>query len=55
MKDRLTVIITSSPVRSNPDTHVITRVFQSFNLVPGLAACRKILICDGYVIADESR
>lgn len=55
LKEKLTVIVTTSPVRSNPDTHVISKVFESFLLVPGLAQCRKLLICDGYLVVESSR
>jgi hypothetical protein len=55
LRDRVTVIITTSPVRSNPDTFVISAVIQSFLLVPGLADCRKLIMCDHYVVAEEAR
>lgn len=40
-----------SPVRSNPDTTIIRKVVASFGIVPGLDACRKLVICDGFQIA----
>ena len=43
--------IHNSPVRSNPDTFIITRVLASFGLVPGLAACRTLIVCDGFQVA----
>lgn len=42
---------TNSPVRSNPDTYIIRRVLASFGLVPGLEACRKLIVCDGFQVA----
>ena len=36
LPSRLTIIITTSPVRSNPDTLVLRRVVHSFARVPGL-------------------
>lgn len=41
----------NSPVRSNPDTTIIRRVLASFGIVPGLDACRKIIVCDGFQVA----
>lgn len=41
----------NSPVRSNPDTTIIRRVLSSFGIVPGLDACRKIIVCDGFQVA----
>ncbi len=34
--NRVTVIVTTSPVRSNPDVSLVEEVFQSFFLVPGM-------------------
>jgi hypothetical protein len=44
----LTVVITTSAVVSNPATDMIEEVVDSFRNVPGLAACRLIIFCDGY-------
>lgn len=42
-----TVIITTSPVQSNPSTTYIEAVLASFALVPALAGVRRLLVCDG--------
>ena len=43
---QLTVLVVTSPILSHPSTELIERVFMSFLLVPGLAACKKILLAD---------
>lgn len=43
----VTVLITTSPVPSNPSTEMLERILSSFSLVPGLAKARRILVCDG--------
>ena len=43
----LTIVVTSSPVPSNPDTSTIRAVFRSFALVPSLVSCPKIIHLDG--------
>ena len=48
----VTVIITTSPVPSNPSTTMLETVVGSLALVPGLAPCRKLLCCDGYVVGN---
>lgn len=49
VRDRMTVVVTTSPVQSNPNTDMIQALFNSFELVPGLASCNKIVVCDGVV------
>jgi hypothetical protein len=44
---KLTVIVTTSPVPSNPSTHMLQAVVESMALVPGLTSCRKLIVCDG--------
>ena len=38
----MTVLVTTSFVRSHPSTELIDIVLGSFALVPGLEACRKV-------------
>lgn len=47
VKGRLTMIVTTSPVQSNPCTQMIQSLVESFDLVPGLSGCAKIIVCDG--------
>ena len=44
----LTVVITSSPAKSNPSLRMLEIVVESFTRVPGLKSCRIIIMCDGY-------
>lgn len=53
LADLLTVIVTTSPIRSHPSTHLMDLVRASFDLIPGLMACRQIIIADGYTILQE--
>jgi hypothetical protein len=46
----LTIIITTSPVRSNPSTLMMEDTYKGFSLVEGLQHCPKIIVCDGYVM-----
>lgn len=46
----VTVVVTTSPVRSNPSTDLIQQVFESFHFVPGLGNCPKVIVFDGYAI-----
>ncbi len=50
---RLTIILTTSPVRSNPDTLLLRRVVHSFSLVPDLSQCPQIVVCDGFRLASQ--
>ena len=44
----LTVVITSSPAKSNPSLRMLEIVVESFERVQGLKTCRIIIMCDGY-------
>jgi hypothetical protein len=51
LPELLTVLVTTSPIRSNPSTELIERIFGTFRLGGGtdLAIhCRKVIVCDGY-------
>jgi hypothetical protein len=52
LKDRLTVILTTSPVGSNPSTALLEHTLATFALAPGLQLCRKILVCDGVSVLE---
>ena len=49
------VIVTTSPVQSNPSTAMIEMLFRSFDRVSGLAGCRKLLVCDGITDAPSTQ
>lgn len=47
LADRMTIIITTSAVRSNPRTDLLRTVVGSFSRARGLAGCRIIIVADG--------
>lgn len=51
----LTVLITTSPVSSNPSTHMLEEVLARFSLVPRLNECQKIIVCDGFKVRDRAK
>jgi hypothetical protein len=56
LEELLTVIVTTSPIRSNPSTELFERVFQTF-LHGGsdfAYKCRKLIVCDGVRVRDET-
>mmetsp|Transcript_22019 Transcript_22019/g.61119 ORF Transcript_22019/g.61119 Transcript_22019/m.61119 type:complete len:320 (-) Transcript_22019:369-1328(-) len=50
----LTVVVTTSPTPSNPSLSLIEYVLSSFACVPGLSACKKIIVCDGCKLLDPA-
>ncbi len=55
LEDLLTIIVTTSPVKSNPSTELLEKVFETFkNCGEDFAyKCRKVIICDGCRTRDE--
>lgn len=51
----MTLVITTSPVKSNPDTALIEEVMHSFYYCPGLVECRKVIVCDGVNQIDDEK
>lgn len=51
---RMSVLITTSPVPSNPSTMMLEAVLNTFSRVEGLSECPLILVCDGYNLCDKS-
>jgi hypothetical protein len=51
----LTVLITSSPVRSNPSTRMVQESLASLDAFGGCAECRKLILCDGVTVKPKSR
>lgn len=49
----VTVILNTSPVRAHPSTRLLEEVVESFAWVPGLLACRLILVADGYKLRER--
>ena len=55
-KTELTIVITTSCIKSHPSTDVIDKTIGSFSLVDGLEECPIIIVCDGYeVVRDNQR
>jgi hypothetical protein len=47
----LTILVTTSPIKSNPSTELIEYVFNTFQLGGGYdfaVLCKKVIVCDGY-------
>jgi hypothetical protein len=51
----LTVVITSSPVRSNPSTRMLLESLASLDRNGGLSRCRKLIMCDGFKVRQRSQ
>lgn len=55
MESLITVIIVTSPVRSNPDTYLIDTVLKSLSYVDGMRTCPVLILLDHYILADTAR
>lgn len=55
LSDIVTIVLTTSPVRTHPSTRLIEETFLSFTLTPDLAECNKIIIADGVKIKQHSK
>lgn len=56
LEDRLTVILCTSPVRTNPSTALIEETYGSLrHFAPALVSCPTLVVCDGYKIRHEPR
>jgi hypothetical protein len=51
----LTIVVTTSPIKSHPSTELLERVFETFVLAGNEFAfqCPKVIICDGCRILDD--
>ncbi len=49
----LTIIITTSPIQSHPSSKLLEDVLDSFQHVPDLCSCRKLLVCDGFKVTPH--
>mmetsp|Transcript_126282 Transcript_126282/g.252294 ORF Transcript_126282/g.252294 Transcript_126282/m.252294 type:complete len:446 (-) Transcript_126282:39-1376(-) len=54
MDARMSVLITTSPVPSNPSTMMLEAVLGSFSRVEGLVECPLVIVCDGYRYSQKS-
>ncbi len=53
----LTIIVTTSPIRSHPSTEMLEKTFETFPYAGEEFAyeCRKIIVCDGCRVRDEEK
>jgi hypothetical protein len=51
----VTVVMNTSPIKSNPSSDLLEKTAASFDLVPGLQQCPKLIICDGYRVAKKRK
>eukprot|EP00929_Paragymnodinium_shiwhaense_P102014 TRINITY_DN6521_c0_g1_i1.p1 TRINITY_DN6521_c0_g1~~TRINITY_DN6521_c0_g1_i1.p1 ORF type:complete len:574 (+),score=139.59 TRINITY_DN6521_c0_g1_i1:134-1723(+) len=47
LKDKLTILLSTSPVGRHPATDLIEEVIGSMSLAKGIEDCRLIIVCDG--------
>jgi hypothetical protein len=50
----LTVVVTTSPVVSNPSTTLIEHLLRSMSKVLGLRDCAVLIMCDGYKVVEDA-
>ena len=56
LSDRLTIILCTSPVKTNPSTALIEEVHGSMrHFAPCLADCPVIVSCDGYKVREKPK
>jgi hypothetical protein len=51
----LTVVLNTSPCTCHPGTRLLEEVCASFAHVPGLLACRLLLLADGFKLRERTR
>lgn len=54
LSKRLTVVITTSPSKSNPSVEMLRMVVESCHGVPGLKTCPFVVVCDGVRVRDTT-
>lgn len=55
LEELLTIIVTTSPIRSNPSTELLERTFDTFRFAGNEFAydCPKVIICDGCRVLED--
>lgn len=54
-RDRLTVLIVTSPAPSHPSLFLLDKVIESLTNIRGAEQCRVVIVFDGYVVASVPR
>ena len=56
LSELLTIIVTTSPIRSNPSTEMLEHTFDTFQFAGEEFAfeCHKVIVCDGCRIVEEN-
>ena len=52
---KLSIVLVTSPIPSNPSTQLLDTVINSFDLIDGLEACRLIIVADGITLREGKR
>ena len=55
LAQQLTVVVNTSPCSAHPSTRMLEETCASLALAPGLAACRLLLVFDGFKLRDRLR
>ena len=56
MEELLTIIVTTSPIKSHPSTELLERTFDTFHLAgQEFLNCPKVIVCDGYRQRDDGK
>eukprot|EP00978_Attheya_sp_CCMP212_P014331 scaffold36408_cov53-Attheya_sp.AAC.4 len=55
LEDLLTIIVTTSPIKSNPSTELLEQIFGTFHYAGDdfTFKCKKVIVCDGCRIKSE--
>ncbi|KAL3795855.1 hypothetical protein ACHAWO_010147, partial [Cyclotella atomus] len=55
LSELLTIIVTTSPIRSNPSTEMLEHTFDTFQFAGEEFAfeCKKVIVCDGCRVLEE--
>ena len=57
LSELLTIIVTTSPIRSNPSTEMLEHTFDTFRFAGEEFAfdCKKVIVCDGCRVVEEAQ
>jgi hypothetical protein len=54
LTELLTIVVTTSPIKSNPSTELLERTFETFHLGGReFTECFKVIVCDGVRVIDH--